>query len=221
MGANPHANGGLLLRELDLPDFREYGVDVPAPARTSSEATRVLGAWLRDAIRANGDRFRAKTGLPLATYFSALKIRWILDNVPGVRARAEAGHILFGNMDTFLTWKLSGGTHVTDCTNASRTQLMNLATLDWDQELLDAFRIPRACLPRNRQATRVSGRRCQNVLRTISSVIEPVSSCTGSTTSEYVPSTAGRNVGPTVAEPVKTLEVSQFVPSGFLIEIWL
>ncbi len=94
------------------------------------------------------DRFRAKTGLPLATYFSALKIRWILDNVPGVRARAEAGDILFGNIDTFLTWKLSGGEHVTDCTNASRTQLMNLATLDWDDELLDGFQIPRACLPR-------------------------------------------------------------------------
>jgi glycerol kinase len=95
-----------------------------------------------------GDRFRPQTGLPLATYFSALKIRWVLDNVPGVRARAEAGDVLFGNIDTFLTWKLSGGTHVTDCTNASRTQLMNLATLDWDAELLDAFRIPRACLPR-------------------------------------------------------------------------
>jgi glycerol kinase len=93
------------------------------------------------------DRFRPQTGLPLATYFSALKLRWILDNVPGVRARAEAGDVLFGNIDTFLTWKLSGA-HVTDCTNASRTQLMNLATLDWDPALLDAFRIPRACLPR-------------------------------------------------------------------------
>jgi glycerol kinase len=98
---------------------------------------------------AAGDRFRPQTGLPLATYFSALKIRWVLDNVAGVRARAEAGDVLFGNIDTFLTWKLSGGAgHVTDCTNASRTQLMNLATLDWDVELLDAFRIPRACLPR-------------------------------------------------------------------------
>ena len=94
------------------------------------------------------DRFRAQTGLPLATYFSALKIRWILDHVPGLRARAEAGDVLFGNIDTFLTWKLSGGVHVTDCTNAGRTQLMNLATLDWDGALLDAFRIPRACLPR-------------------------------------------------------------------------
>jgi glycerol kinase len=110
--------------------------------------TRTAGMVAQYSADGGADRFRAKTGLPLATYFSALKIRWILDNVPGVRARAEAGDVLFGNIDTFLTWKLSGGTHVTDCTNASRTQLMNLATLDWDDNLLDAFRIPRACLPR-------------------------------------------------------------------------
>ncbi len=97
--------------------------------------------WPRDG---GGDRFRAKTGLPLATYFSALKIRWILDNVAGARARAEAGDLLFGNIDTFLLWNLTGGLHLTDCTNASRTQLMNLETLDWDDELLDAFGIPRA-----------------------------------------------------------------------------
>jgi glycerol kinase len=110
--------------------------------------TRTAGAVAEMAAAGGIDRFRAKTGLPLATYFSALKIRWVLDNVPGVRARAEAGDVLFGNIDTFVTWKLSGGLHITDCTNASRTQLMNLATLDWDAELLDAFRIPRACLPR-------------------------------------------------------------------------
>jgi glycerol kinase len=110
--------------------------------------TRTAAMVAQYSADGGADRFRDKTGLPLATYFSALKIRWILDNVPGVRARAEAGDVLFGNIDTFLTWKLSGGTHVTDCTNASRTQLMNLATLDWDDNLLDAFRIPRACLPR-------------------------------------------------------------------------
>ena len=110
--------------------------------------TRTAAMVAQYSADGGADRFRAKTGLPLATYFSALKIRWILDNVPGVRARAEAGDVLFGNIDTFLTWKLSGGTHVTDCTNASRTQLMNLATLDWDDNLLDVFRIPRACLPR-------------------------------------------------------------------------
>src|ERR1039457_1043696 len=105
--------------------------------------TRTTAAVAELARHGGSDRFRAKTGLPLATYFSALKIRWILDNVPAARARAEAGHLLFGNIDTFLLWNLTGGLHLTDCTNASRTQLMNLETLDWDDELLDAFRIPR------------------------------------------------------------------------------
>jgi glycerol kinase len=94
------------------------------------------------------DRFRAQTGLPLSTYFSSLKIRWVLDHVPGVRRQAEAGEILFGNIDTFLVWRLTGGLHITDCTNASRTQLMNLDTLDWDPQLLDTFGIPRAIMPR-------------------------------------------------------------------------
>ena len=110
--------------------------------------TRTAGAVAELAADGGSGRFRAKTGLPLATYFSALKIRWILDNVPGVRARAEAGDVLFGNIDTFLMWNLTGGLHVTDCTNASRTQLMDLATLDWDSSLLSAFRIPRAMMPR-------------------------------------------------------------------------
>jgi glycerol kinase len=120
--------------------------------------TRTASAVAEMAAAGGSDRFRAQTGLPLATYFSALKIRWILDNVPGVRARAQAGDILFGNMDTFLTWKLTGGLHVTDCTNASRTQLMNLDTLDWDAGLLDAFCIPRACLPRIASSSEIYGR---------------------------------------------------------------
>jgi glycerol kinase len=107
------------------------------------------------------DRFRAKTGLPLATYFSGLKIRWILDNVAGVRERAESGDILFGNIDSFLVWNLTGGTrgglHVTDCTNASRTQLMNLETLDWDQELLGAIGVPRQMLPKIVSSSEVYG----------------------------------------------------------------
>ena len=85
------------------------------------------------------DRFRATTGLPLSTYFSSLKIRWILDNVAGLRSQAEAGEILFGNIDAYLVWNLTGGPdgglHVTDVTNASRTQLMNLETLAWDPDL--------------------------------------------------------------------------------------
>jgi glycerol kinase len=98
--------------------------------------------------RAGGqDRFRAQTGLPLASYFSALKLRWLLDNVPDARHRAEAGDLAFGTIDTWLLWQLSGQ-HLTDVTNASRTQLMDLATLDWDDALLSAFGIPRTVLPR-------------------------------------------------------------------------
>ena len=119
--------------------------------------TRVADAVAELARNGGSDRFRAKTGLPLATYFSALKMRWILDNVPGARARAEAGDLLFGNIDTFVLWNLTGGLHLTDCTNASRTQLMNLETLDWDEELLEAFRIPRAILPRIASSSEVYG----------------------------------------------------------------
>ena len=96
---------------------------------------------------------REKTGLPLSTYFSSLKIRWILDRVPGARAQAEAGDLLFGNIDAFLVWHLTGGLHVTDCTNASRTQLMDLKTLRWDPELLSVFGIPRGILPEIRSSS--------------------------------------------------------------------
>jgi glycerol kinase len=89
---------------------------------------------------------REKSGLPLASYFSAPKIRWLLDTIPGLRERAEKGEVHFGTMDTWLIKKLTGR-HATDVTNASRTMLMNLSTLDWDDELLDAFDIPRAMLP--------------------------------------------------------------------------
>ncbi|MCC6905310.1 MAG: glycerol kinase, partial [Anaerolineae bacterium] len=110
------------------------------------------------------DRFRAKVGLPLATYFSGPKIAWILENVEGARAKAEKGEILFGNIDTWLIWKLTGA-HVTDVTNASRTMLMNLEPLDWDDEILKIMGVPRAMLPTIRPSsdpsiygmTRVSG----------------------------------------------------------------
>jgi glycerol kinase len=97
------------------------------------------------------DRFRLKNGLPIATYFSGPKIRWILENVDGARERADAGDLIFGNTDTWCIWNLTGGTdgglHLTDPSNASRTMLMNLATLDWDDELLDTIGVPRAMLP--------------------------------------------------------------------------
>ncbi|QVQ52341.1 glycerol kinase GlpK [Spiractinospora alimapuensis] len=93
-----------------------------------------------------------RCGLPLASYFSAPKIRWLLENTPGLRERAERGDVLFGTMDSWLVWNLTGGprggVHVTDVTNASRTLLMDLRTLAWDDTLLDLFRIPRAMLPR-------------------------------------------------------------------------
>ncbi len=114
------------------------------------------------------DRFRAQTGLPLATYFSGLKLKWLLDNVDGLRADAERGDALFGNMDAFLVWHLTGGVeggiHLTDVTNASRTQLMNLHTLDWDDSLLSDFTVPRAMLPRIRPSSEVYGQVTSEVL---------------------------------------------------------
>ncbi|MGZ6018106.1 MAG: glycerol kinase GlpK [Phenylobacterium sp.] len=112
---------------------------------------------VRDLGGARGqDRFRDLCGLPLATYFSGPKICWILDNVDGVRARAEAGEVLFGTMDSWLIWKLTGR-HVTDVTNASRTMLMSLKTLDWDDSLLAAIGVPRAMLPEIRSSSEVYG----------------------------------------------------------------
>lgn len=102
------------------------------------------------------DRLRDKTGLPLATYFSGPKIKWILDNVPSARERAEKGELLFGNMDTWLIWNLTGA-HVTDVTNASRTLLMNLVTLDWDSDILALLGIPRKMLPRIASSSEVYG----------------------------------------------------------------
>ncbi|MGO4573064.1 glycerol kinase GlpK [Microvirga sp. 2TAF3] len=94
------------------------------------------------------DRLRDRTGLPLTSYFSGLKLRWLLDNVPGAREKAVAGDVLFGTIDTWLVWNLTGGRcHITDETNASRTQLMDLRKLAWDDEILALFNIPRACLP--------------------------------------------------------------------------
>jgi glycerol kinase len=107
------------------------------------------------------DRFRKQTGLPLATYFSGPKVKWILDNVDGVRERAENGDVVFGNVDTWVIWNLTGGpdggVHITDVTNASRTLLMDLETLDWDETILGALGIPRAMLPEVRASSEVYG----------------------------------------------------------------
>ncbi len=123
--------------------------------------TRVGELVAAYARQGGQDRFRARTGLPLATYFSGLKLKWLLAEIPGARSMAEAGDALFGTIDSWLVWNLTGGAnrgvHVTDVTNASRTQLMNLATLAWDPELLAAFEIPRACLPRIVSSSEVYG----------------------------------------------------------------
>jgi glycerol kinase len=107
------------------------------------------------------DRFRAKTGLPIATYFSGPKIKWILENVDGIREKAEAGDVIFGNIDTFVIWHLTGGTdggvHVTDVTNASRTMMMSLETLDWEDEILGILNVPRAMLPEIKASSEVYG----------------------------------------------------------------
>jgi len=115
------------------------------------------------ALAADGgsDRLRPKTGLPLATYFSGPKVKWILDNVEGARAKAEAGDLLFGNIDTWCIWNLTGGTsggvHITDVTNASRTLLFNYTTLDWDPEILGLLGIPKAMLPAVKASSEVYG----------------------------------------------------------------
>ncbi|MEV4542875.1 glycerol kinase GlpK [Micromonospora echinaurantiaca] len=115
------------------------------------------GPLLRELEQAYGEElFRTRTGLPLATYFAGPKLRWLLDNVEGLRARAEAGEVLFGTMDSWLIWKLTGR-HVTDVTNASRTMLMDLSSLDWDPQLLDAMGVPAAMLPEIRSSAEVYG----------------------------------------------------------------
>jgi len=118
--------------------------------------TRTAGICGELAGQGGQNRYRAKTGLPLATYFSGPKIKWLLDNLPGARKRAEKGELLFGNIDTWLIWNLTGA-HVTDVTNASRTMLMNLATLDWDEEVLRDMSVPRQILPKIVSSSEVYG----------------------------------------------------------------
>ncbi|KAF0209962.1 MAG: glpK [Methylocystaceae bacterium] len=123
--------------------------------------TRTQAAVDRIAAQGLGDLVRAKTGLPLASYFSALKLAWLLDEIPGAREKAAQGAALFGTIDSWMIWNLTGGPgggrHLIDATNASRTQLMNLETLQWDDELLRIFDIPPACLPKICSSSEVYG----------------------------------------------------------------
>jgi glycerol kinase len=132
-----------------------YNAIVWQDTRVSHTVTELSNAgkdnWLRE-----------KTGLPLATYFSGLKIKWLLENVKGLREEAEKGMALFGNMDTFIIWNstggVNGGIHITDVTNASRTQLMNLKTLTWDDDILKLLDIPKQLLPEIKSSSEVYGK---------------------------------------------------------------
>jgi glycerol kinase len=138
--------------------------------RTTGEPIHNALVWqdtrtdkLVDELSADGgqDRFRSKVGLPLATYFSGPKVRWLLDNVPGARAKAEAGELAFGNIDTWLIWNLTGGVngglHITDVTNASRTMLLDLETLAWDADIAATIGVPLSLLPEVRASSEVYG----------------------------------------------------------------
>ena len=119
---------------------------------------RTAGACAALREQGHEERVRAKTGLVLDPYFSATKIAWLLDHVPGARARADRGELAFGTVDSWLIWNLTGGTvHVTDVSNASRTLLVDLATLQWDDELLALFRVPHKVLPRITSSSEVVG----------------------------------------------------------------
>ncbi len=113
-----------------------------------------------DELKAKGltESFRNKTGLVIDAYFSGTKLRWILENVPGARERAEKGELLFGTVETWLIWKLTGGkAHVTDYSNASRTMLFNINTLTWDEDILKELNIPRCMLPEVRPSSCIYG----------------------------------------------------------------
>ncbi len=131
--------------------------------------TRVADEVSRYAENGGQNRFREQTGLPLSTYFSSLKARWLLENVGGAKEKAAAGELLFGTIDAFVVWHLTGGpnggVHVTDVTNASRTQFLNLKTLQWDPTLLEAFEIPASLLPVVRSSSEVYGQAVISALK--------------------------------------------------------
>ncbi|MFV4987828.1 glycerol kinase GlpK, partial [Lactobacillus delbrueckii] len=127
----------------------------PAIVWQSRQTSDIAEKLVKDGY---SEMIRQKTGLVIDPYFSATKIRWILDNVEGAQERAEKGELLFGTIDTWLVWKLTRGkVHVTDCTNASRTMLFNIHDLTWDQEIMDLLKIPRAMLPEVKSNSEVYG----------------------------------------------------------------
>ncbi|WP_436528945.1 glycerol kinase GlpK [Actinoplanes sp. HUAS TT8] len=157
------ANAGLVASDLAAIGIANQRETVVLWDRATGEPVAPAIVWqdtrtAADLRELDADLLRERTGLPPATYFSATKARWLLDHTPGLRARAERGEVLFGTIDSWLIWNLTGGElHVTDVTNASRTQLMNLSTLAWDPVLLALFDIPEAMLPTIRSSAEVYG----------------------------------------------------------------
>ena len=168
-------DGALSKGDVDVSDVAAVGITNQRETavvwdKTTGEPVHNAIVWqdtrtdkICDELAADGgqDRFRDKVGLPLATYFSGPKVRWILDNVEGARDKAEAGDLAFGNIDTWVIWNLTGGVdgglHITDVTNASRTMLMDLSTLQWDDEILSVMGVPRSMLPEIRSSADVYG----------------------------------------------------------------
>jgi glycerol kinase len=134
----------------------EKATGAPVESAIVWQDTRVADEVARLQREIGDEFFRIRTGLPLSTYFSALKLSWLLDYIPSLRRRAETGEVLFGNIDSYLCHRLTGQ-HITDVTNASRTQLMNLGTLAWDPELLRIFNIPEEMLPHIRSSSEIYG----------------------------------------------------------------
>lgn len=136
--------------------------------RTAEYCEKLIGQTMTDAegnVRPIKDMIQQKTGLIVDPYFSATKVKWVLDHVPQARKRAEAGELLFGTVETWLIWKLTGGTvHVTDYSNASRTMMFNIHTLQWDADILKLLDIPECMLPKVRSNSEVYGYTCTNLL---------------------------------------------------------
>lgn len=158
-GIQPHQIAGIGItnqRETTIIWDKETGLPIYNAVVWQSRQTNDIAEQLKKD--GHEELFHQKTGLLIDAYFSATKIRWILDQVPGAQERAEKGELLFGTIDTWITWKLTGGaSHVTDYTNASRTMLFNIHDLDWDDEILKILNIPRAMLPDVRSNSEIYG----------------------------------------------------------------
>ena len=153
-----HAYHGVMQHEAKVGQTFKLDLMLDLDLAEASRTDKLVDEYSKDGRQA---RFQEQVGLPLATYPSGPKVRWILDNVDGAADKADSGDLLFGNMDTWVVWNLTGGTdggiHITDVTNASRTMLMDLKTLDWDEGIMDVMGIPRAMLPEIKASSEVYG----------------------------------------------------------------